>query len=152
MPKRVVSLKRMLEVMVVVLSICLAKLVFLPYVPRQSWFHRCSKMQDRGTKRVNEETKQTNRYCCQKNLTLGTRGFSRVRREFSVLAEGRHIFGRRPKPREKSLAPRVEESHWSVKLTSQLERQQICVSFEFFSLFRSRRQKMSLVWLPFRFE
>ena len=33
------------------------------------------------------------------NFTLGTRGFSRVRREFSVLAEGRHIFGRRPKPR-----------------------------------------------------
>ena len=31
--------------------------------------------------------------------TLGTTGFSRVRREFSVLAEGRHIFGRRPKPR-----------------------------------------------------
>ena len=31
--------------------------------------------------------------------TLGTRGFPRVRREFSVLAEGRHIFGRRPKPR-----------------------------------------------------
>ena len=31
--------------------------------------------------------------------TLGTRGFSRVRREFSVLAEGRHVFGRRPKPR-----------------------------------------------------
>ena len=27
------------------------------------------------------------------------RGFSRARREFSVLAEGRHIFGRRPKPR-----------------------------------------------------
>ena len=45
-----------------------------------------------------------------------------------------------------------EESQWSVKLTSQLERRQICVSFEFFSLFRSRRQKMSLVWLPFRFE
>ena len=38
------------------------------------------------------------------NLTLGTRGFSRVRREFSVLAEGRHVFGRRPKPREKPLA------------------------------------------------
>ena len=36
--------------------------------------------------------------------TLGTRGFSRVRREFLVLAEGRHIFGRRPKPREKPLA------------------------------------------------
>ena len=41
--------------------------------------------------------------------TLGTWGFSRVRREFSVLAEGRHIFGRWPKPhrnrkpREKSL-------------------------------------------------
>ena len=31
--------------------------------------------------------------------TLGTRGFSRVRRKFSVLAEGRHLFGRRPKPR-----------------------------------------------------
>ena len=31
--------------------------------------------------------------------TLGTRGFSRVRWEFSVLAEGRNIFGRRPKPR-----------------------------------------------------
>ena len=27
-------------------------------------------------------------------FTLGTRGFSRVRREFSVLAEGRHVFGR----------------------------------------------------------
>ena len=41
--------------------------------------------------------------------TLGTRGFPRVQREFSVLAEGRHIFGRRPnsratKPREKPLA------------------------------------------------
>ena len=33
------------------------------------------------------------------NATLGTRGFSRVRREVSVLAEGRHVFGRRPKPR-----------------------------------------------------
>ena len=31
--------------------------------------------------------------------TLGTRGFSRARREFSVLAEGRHMFGRRPKSR-----------------------------------------------------
>ena len=30
--------------------------------------------------------------------SLGTRGFSRVRREVSVLAEGRHVFGRR-KPR-----------------------------------------------------
>ena len=36
--------------------------------------------------------------------TLGTRGFSRVRREFSVLAEGQHISGRRPKPRVKPLA------------------------------------------------
>ena len=39
--------------------------------------------------------------------TLGTRGFSRMRREFSVLAEGRHNFGQRPKtraakPREKT--------------------------------------------------
>ena len=57
-------------------------------------------------------------------ITLGTRGFSRVRWEFLVLAEGRHSFGCRPKPRaekrvtikswqkpetalEKSLAPRV---------------------------------------------
>ena len=53
-------------------------------------------------------------------ISLGTRGFSRLRWEFSVLAKGPHIFGRRPKPRatiktwrkpetalEKSLAPRV---------------------------------------------
>ena len=42
--------------------------------------------------------------------TLGARGFSRVQREFSVLAEGRHILGRRPKLEtalEKSLVPRV---------------------------------------------
>ena len=31
--------------------------------------------------------------------TLGTRGFSRVRQESSVLAEGRHIFSCRLKPR-----------------------------------------------------
>ena len=31
--------------------------------------------------------------------TLSTRGFSHAGREFSVLAEGRHIFGCRPKPR-----------------------------------------------------
>ena len=31
--------------------------------------------------------------------TMGTRGFSRARQEFSVLAEGRHMFGRRPKSR-----------------------------------------------------
>ena len=45
--------------------------------------------------------------------TLGTRGFSRARRKFSVLAEGRHIFVRRPKPEtalEKSPAPRVGKS------------------------------------------
>ena len=30
--------------------------------------------------------------CCWPRNTLGTRGFSRARREFSVLAEGRHIF------------------------------------------------------------
>ena len=53
-------------------------------------------------------------FCLRPYLsTLGTRGFSRVQREFSVLAEGRHIFGRRPNSRqkpetalEKSLAPR----------------------------------------------
>ena len=40
--------------------------------------------------------------------TLGTRGFSRVRR-FSVLAEGRHVFGQKPETAlEKSLAPRVD--------------------------------------------
>ena len=38
------------------------------------------------------------------SAALGTRGFSRVRREFSVLAEGRHIFSF---GLEKSLAPRV---------------------------------------------
>ena len=38
---------------------------------------------------------------------LSAIGFSRVRREFSVLAEGRHVFGRRPKPREKPLARSV---------------------------------------------
>ena len=32
---------------------------------------------------------------CWECLTLGTRGFSHMRLEFSVLAEGRHIFGRR---------------------------------------------------------
>ena len=31
--------------------------------------------------------------------TLGTRDFSRLLRKFSVLAEGRHIFGHGPKPR-----------------------------------------------------
>ena len=35
----------------------------------------------------------------RKTRTLGTTGFSRLQREFSVLAEGQHIFGRRPKPR-----------------------------------------------------
>ena len=44
-------------------------------------------------------------------VTLGTRGFSRVRWEFSVLAEGRHIFGRRPKPPEKLFA-RVTIKTW----------------------------------------
>jgi len=39
------------------------------------------------------------------SVTLGTRGLSGVLREFSVWAEGQHIFGRGPKP-EKSLSPR----------------------------------------------
>ena len=34
-----------------------------------------------------------------RSVTLDTRGSSRLRREFSVLAEGRHIFGPRSKPR-----------------------------------------------------
>ena len=34
---------------------------------------------------------------CVLRVTLGTRGFSRVRREFSVLAKGWHIFGHRPR-------------------------------------------------------
>ena len=34
-----------------------------------------------------------------RRLTLGTRGFSCVRREFSVSTEGRHSFDRTPKPR-----------------------------------------------------
>ena len=33
------------------------------------------------------------------NTTLGTRGFSRVRREFSVSAEDKHFFSRNRKPR-----------------------------------------------------
>ena len=50
-------------------------------------------------------------YCT--NPTLGTRGFSRVQREFSVLAEGRHMrvtikTWQKPETAlEKSLAPRV---------------------------------------------
>ena len=35
-----------------------------------------------------------NKFTLGANNALGTRGFSRVRREFSLLAEGRHIFGR----------------------------------------------------------
>ena len=35
-----------------------------------------------------------NKFTLGANNTLGTRGFSRVRREFSLLAEARHIFGR----------------------------------------------------------
>ena len=57
-------------------------------------------------------------YCHVQCCTLGTRGFSRVRREFSVLAEGRNherLFARvtiktwqKPETAlEKSLAPRV---------------------------------------------
>ena len=46
--------------------------------------------------------KETFEVGCLVYCTLGTRGFSRVRREVSVLAEGRHIFGRRPKPPEKT--------------------------------------------------
>ena len=56
---------------------------------------------------------------CVPHLTLGTRGFYRVRRKFSVLAEGRHIsaVGRsheRQRPEttlEESLAPRVAPSY-----------------------------------------
>ena len=56
--------------------------------------------------------------CCWPRNTLGTRGFSRARQEFSVLAEGWHIFGRRvtimtwQKPEtvlEKSLPSRVAQ-------------------------------------------
>ena len=66
---------------------------------------------------------------------LGTRGFAHVRREFSVLAEGWHIFGWRrvtvktwQKPEtvlEKSLAPRVFitcRSQWQLILLLQLLR------------------------------
>ena len=42
-------------------------------------------------------------YFCPHSITLGTRGFSRVRQEFSVLAQDRQIFGRRPKPGDKDL-------------------------------------------------
>ena len=60
--------------------------------------------------------------CCWPRNTLGTRGVSRARQEFSVLAKGWHIFGRRvtimtwQKPEtvlEKSLAPRVaQKKNW----------------------------------------
>ena len=60
--------------------------------------------------------------------TLGIRGFSRVRREFSVLAEGRHVFDRRrvsiktwQKPEtalEKSLAPRVSRGRQARNFTT----------------------------------
>ena len=58
---------------------------------------------------MNKETRKEkgcklNPLPCIIRYTLGTRGFSRVRRDLS--AEGRHSFGRRPKL-EKSLAPRV---------------------------------------------
>jgi len=90
-----VSLKRIPEVKVAVLSICLAKLVFLPYVPRQSWFHRCSKMQDQGTNRVNEETKQTNTYCCQKNLSAASNSLHNLNdSRFVFLSNFFHFFGR----------------------------------------------------------
>ena len=48
----------------------------------------------------------------RKTRTLGTTGFSRLRREFSVLAEGRHVFGRRPKPRAAKLFARVTIKTW----------------------------------------
>ena len=51
--------------------------------------HLCSRLKNHAAKKQRER-----RVRC----TLGTRGFSRMRSEFLVLAEGRHIFGRRPKP------------------------------------------------------
>ena len=49
---------------------------------------------------------------CVPHLTLGTRGFSRVRRKFSVLAEGRSQERQRPETTlEESLAPRVAPSY-----------------------------------------
>ena len=47
--------------------------------------------------------------------TLDTRGFSRVRRELSLLAEGRHIFYRRPKPR--AAKPREKRAGYYKDLT-----------------------------------
>ena len=56
--------------------------------------------------------------CCWPRNTLDTRGFSRLRWEFSVLAKGRHILDRRvtimtwqnlETVLEKSLAPRVAQ-------------------------------------------
>ena len=58
---------------------------------------------------VNTEfyTPNTDAFSHNVSGTLGTRGFSRVRREFSVLTEGQHILGRRPKPRAAKLFARV---------------------------------------------
>ena len=48
------------------------------------------------------------------HISLGTSGFPRVRREFSVSVKARHIFGRRPKPRA---AKRVTIKTWHKDLT-----------------------------------
>ena len=49
---------------------------------------------------------------CVLHLTLGTRGFSRLRRKFSVLAKGRSHERQRPETTlEESLAPRVAPSY-----------------------------------------
>ena len=48
------------------------------------------------------------------HISLGTSGFPRVRREFSLSAKALHIFGRRPKPRA---AKRVTIKTWHKDLT-----------------------------------
>ena len=55
----------------------------------------------------------------QNNLryTLGTRGFSRMQWEFSVLAEGRHIFGRRPNLQALQASPLTFELFYRITFT-----------------------------------
>ena len=55
--------------------------------------------------------------------TLGTGGFSRVRLEFSVLAEGRHIFGCRPKPQAANEVSNFAEKYRSSRVHAPIRHQ-----------------------------
>ena len=76
--------------------------------------------------------------------TLGTRGFSRMQREFSVLAEGRHIFGRRPnsraaKPREKRVGHYKDLTETGNRARKVSGTQGKCLHFE--------RKKITIIYI-----